>query len=291
MEFGIVLRQPSSWEDMRAAAVAADDAGFDSVWVVDHLVGVRPGDGILEAWTVLAALAASTSRVGIGAQVLCQSFRSPSLLAKMATTLDLVSGGRLRFLIGTGWKAGEYEAFGYPFPPPGRRVAELAEAVTILRGMWDSGGQPFTATGEYYRVTDVRNLPAPSRRIPLGIGGVGPRMIRLAARVADEWNCTASALPDYDRLRQIADDASAGHGRRLRRSLHLGYAPGKADVSTVDRFHPELGLRGSVQQMVDRVGELAAAGVDGIYGIPADRRAAEAIAAALPQLRAAAAKG
>jgi alkanesulfonate monooxygenase SsuD/methylene tetrahydromethanopterin reductase-like flavin-dependent oxidoreductase (luciferase family) len=289
MEFGVTLRQITDWAQLRAAATAAEDAGFDSVWVVDHLLASPARAGILEAWTVLPALAATTSRVGLGTLVTCQSFRSPGLLAKMATTVDEIAGGRLRFLIGAGWKREEYDAFGYDFPPPGQRVEQLTEALEVLRGLWDAGEEPFSYRGRHVRVQEALNLPAPRRRIPIGVGGAGPRVVRLTAAVADEWNCPAAALADYDRLRRLADDTAAEHGRQLRRTAQIAFAPGDDDAPSVAPFSPELGLRGSTQQMVDRVGELAAAGVTGLYGMPAGRRAIDAVAAALPELRAAAA--
>jgi hypothetical protein len=189
-EFGVILPQfATTWEDLERFARRAEDAGFDSVWAVDHLIGFpRPEDGILEAWTVMSALAAATSRISIGAQVLCQSFRSPALLAKMATTLDLISGDRLRFLVGAGWLEAEYRAFGYPFPPAGDRVAQLEDTVRICRGMFDAGTEAFSYQGRAHSVSDVTNVPAPNRRIPIGIGAVGDRMLDLVARFGDEWN-------------------------------------------------------------------------------------------------------
>ncbi|HZT65039.1 MAG TPA: LLM class flavin-dependent oxidoreductase [Acidimicrobiales bacterium] len=289
MEFGVVVRQVGTgWEGTRRAAEAVEEAGFDSVWLIDHLLGFPPQAGILEAWTALSGLAVATSRVGLGAQVFCQSFRQPALLAKMATTLDLISGGRLHFLVGAGWWEEEYRAFGYQFPPPGVRVGEVEDAVRVLRGLWDAGDRPFTYEGRHARVVDALNLPAPERRIPIGVGGAGPRMLDLAARLADEWNCPAAALPAYPQLRQTLETALADAGRSIRRSCQIVFAPGDADVSGLAAFNPDLGLRGSTQQMVDRVGELSAMGIDGLYGMPAGRRAIDAVAEALPELRAAA---
>ena len=289
MEFGVVVRQVGTdWEGTRANALRAEEAGFDSIWLIDHLLGFPPQAGILEAWTVLSGLAAVTSRVGLGAQVFCQSFRPPGLLAKMSTTLDLMSGGRLHFIVGAGWWEDEYRQFGYDFPAPGTRVAELEDAVHVLRGLWDAGGEPFSYEGPHTSVAGAVNLPAPARRIPLGIGGAGPRMLRLAARLADEWNCPAAALPAYAELRSTLDAALERNGRNVRRSLQIVFAPGDSDPSGLAAFNPDLGLRGSVQQMVDRVGELAAMGVDGLYGMVAGRRGFDGVAEALPELRVAA---
>lgn len=116
----------------------------------------------------MSALAGVTSRIGIGAQVLCQSFRPPAVLAKMATTLDLVSDGRSRFLVGAGWFEQEYEAFGLPFPSAGARVSELEDTVRICRGMFDAAPEPFDYRGTKHSVREVYNVPPPQRRIPIG---------------------------------------------------------------------------------------------------------------------------
>src|SRR2546423_13136724 len=112
---------------------------------------------------MLSALASLTTRVGRGAQVFCQSFRNPALMAKMATTLDLVSGGRLHFLLGAGWFQAEYEGFGYEFPPAGVRFEETRDYVVILRGMRVGGTAPFTDGGKHYSVKAVINRPPPRR--------------------------------------------------------------------------------------------------------------------------------
>lgn len=290
MEFGVVLPQVGGdWERIKRFALLAEDGGLDSVWVVDHLIGFPPQAGIHEAWTIMSALAGVTERVGIGAQVLCQSFRNPALLAKMATTLDLVSGGRLRLLLGAGWLEAEYQAFGYPFPTAGQRVAELEDTIRICRGMFDAQGRAFTHDGQHHRVDEVMNVPPPERRIPVGVGGTGPRMLDLIARLADEWNTPAMALPRYAELRTAVDERLAAQGRQLRRSTQIVFSPGDRTVPDgLQMFKPDHGLRGSRDQMVDRVGELAALGIQGLYGFVAGEAALEDLAASLPELRAAA---
>lgn len=289
LEFGVMLPQlDAGWDATRRFARRAEEAGLDSVWVVDHVLGIPPEKGILEAWTVMSAVAGVTDRVGIGALVLCQSFRSPGLLAKMATTLDLVSDGRLRFVIGAGWYEAEYGAFGLPFPSAGQRVAETEDAVRVCRGMFDAGVEPFTYEGPHHSVRGVVNVPPADRRIPLGVGGTGDRMLDLTARLADEWNCPAAALGRYDERRSTFDERVAEHGRDVRRSTQIVFAPGARELPPFfDMFRPDLGIRGSRAQMVQRVGELTAAGLTGFYGFVPDDRALDELAEALPDLRAA----
>jgi probable F420-dependent oxidoreductase len=188
-----------SWPAIRDLARQAEAGGVDSVWVYDHLVFRLQGEttGIHEAWTLLAAIAAVTERVEIGTIVLATSFRNPALLAKMATTLDDVSGGRLILGVGCGWHEPEYAAFGYPFD---HRVDRFAEALAILAPLLREGTVTFA--GDYYRAEDCVILPrGPRDRIPLLVAAKGPRMLRLTAVHADAWNTAWFGVPD-DRLAQ-----------------------------------------------------------------------------------------
>lgn len=289
LEFGIVLPHwGATWPETERFAGMVEDRGFDSIWVIDHLLGFPPQVGVFEAWTTLSALAAVTTRVGIGAQVVCQSFRSPALLAKMATSLDLVSGGRLRFLVGAGWHEPEYRAFGYDFPSPGRRVEELEDTLAICRAMFDAGDGPVTYEGRHHRVEAVVNLPAPQRRIPIGVGAVGDRMLELVARFADEWNVPSLVLGSYAERSAVLERCLEVTGRSVRRSAQIVFSPGPAEPSPHLRFFkPELGIRGSRSEMADRTGELATLGIRGFYGYVADEQALDALADALPELRSA----
>jgi alkanesulfonate monooxygenase SsuD/methylene tetrahydromethanopterin reductase-like flavin-dependent oxidoreductase (luciferase family) len=192
-------RMPS-WEDVRAFAAHAEDAGLDAVWVCDHFLSGGPGlppEGIHEGWTILSALAASTSRVELGQLVMCVSFRNPALLAKMAVTADDVSGGRVLLGLGAGWYDPEYEAFGYPTD---HRVGRLEEALQIICPLLR--GEAVTFAGRYHDVHDGALLPSPARRIPVLVAGDGERMLRLTARYADAWN-TAWFREPNDRLRDL----------------------------------------------------------------------------------------
>lgn len=202
-----------SWPEVRAYAQAAEAAGLDSVWMFDHFFHVRD-DGTVqqmyESWTILSAIAAVTERIALGTLVMCGTFRNPGLLAKMAATLDEVSGGRLILGIGAGWYDREHDAFGFPTD---RRGSRYAETLTIVRRLLD--GERVTFDGEFHRLRDAVLAPAPTRRIPILVAGDGPRVLRLAARHADAWNDNGFGLPD-ERLHAVLgklDDALEAEGR------------------------------------------------------------------------------
>jgi probable F420-dependent oxidoreductase len=192
-----------AWPTIRDLARRAEAGGADSVWVYDHLIFRLdgPASGIHEAWTLLSAVAAATERVELGTIVLATSFRNPALLAKMATTLDAISGGRLVLGVGCGWHEPEYRAFGYPFD---HRVDRFEEALEVIGPLLREGAVTFV--GDYYQVEDCVILPrGPRPRIPLLVAAKGPRMLRLTARHADAWNTAWFGMPD-DRLRQRLAD-------------------------------------------------------------------------------------
>ena len=189
IKFGVTLPQfGATWPEVKELALAIEEAGFHSVWVADHFFGVGSGDP-LEAWTEMTAVAAVTRRVELGFLVLCNSYRPPALLAKMATTLDQIADGRLVLGYGAGWFVMEYEAYGYDFPPIAVRLAHLEEGLRILKAMWTEDAPTFR--GRHYRIDGARCLPRPVRRPhpPILIGGAGEKvLLRLAARYADIWN-------------------------------------------------------------------------------------------------------
>ncbi len=156
------------WPEYVAMARAAEEAGFDSIWIGDHLLyrgDGRPERGPWEAWTLLSAMAAVTTRVELGPLVACAGFHPPGLLAKMAATIDEVSGGRFRLAVGAGWNEPEFAAFGIPFD---RRVARFEEAFAILAPLL--AGERVTARGRHWSADDAVLLPAPARRVPIMVG-------------------------------------------------------------------------------------------------------------------------
>jgi probable F420-dependent oxidoreductase len=210
MRFGLSLPQygfsfPSgqiSFADATGWARRAEHLGFDSVWVSDHFFysfaryGADPSPiASLEPLTTLAGVAAVTDRVRLGTLVLCAAFRHPALLAKAATSIDLVSGGRLDLGLGAGWFAEEFEAFGYRFGSAGERFAVLEESVEVLEQLL--GGEAVTYDGPTVTLREAVLRPAPDRPPPLWVGGKGgPRLLRLAARLADGWNVVWRMSPE-----------------------------------------------------------------------------------------------
>jgi alkanesulfonate monooxygenase SsuD/methylene tetrahydromethanopterin reductase-like flavin-dependent oxidoreductase (luciferase family) len=173
-------------------ALLAEDVGFDSVWLPDHLLfrfkvrfGLEVRLGAWECWSMLCALAASTRRVELGTIVCCTAFRSPALLARMADTVEEISGGRLILGLGAGWHEPEFDAFGFPYD---RRVSRFEEAVTIIATLLRQGQIDFH--GRYYQALDCSlRPPGQARTGPrLMIGTTGERMLRLTAQFADLWN-------------------------------------------------------------------------------------------------------
>jgi len=169
----------------------AEALGYDSAWLDDHFYGVAttPSDDSPECWTLMAALARETTRLRFGTLVVCNSYRHPPLLAKMAATLDQVSDGRLEFGLGAGWFEQEYVAYGYQFPPIAERLARLSEALQICRSMWTA--EQTTFRGRHYRVESAWCNPKPVQRPhpPIMIGGGGEQvLLRLVAEHADRWN-------------------------------------------------------------------------------------------------------
>jgi F420-dependent oxidoreductase-like protein len=273
-----------TYEEILAIANDARAAGFTRLWVSDHLF--NDADAVatdcLEAWTLLAALAVKTEGIRIGAMVTCQSYRNPAFLAKIAADVDVMSGGRLEFGVGAGWKEIEYRAYGYPFPDGPTRVTQLIETLEICTTMWTE--QRATFHGKHYRIDGALCSPKPRQRpLPIWIGGSKPRVMRAAARYASAFNFNlgVSARPDSLKAAMRDLDAICESLRRdpstLLRSSFLmatvGSTPARSDAllkefaarqetapARILEQRPGL-LRETPERVLSRLREYAALGV------------------------------
>lgn len=219
MRFGLFVPQgwrldlvgidPSQqWQTMLDIATVADQGPWESIWVYDHFhtVPVPTDEATHEAWSLMAAYAAATSRVRLGQMCTCMGYRNPAYLAKQAATIDIISGGRVEMGIGAGWYEHEWKAYGYGFPRAGERIAMLDEGVQIMSQMWREGTA--TLDGKHYQVDGAicRPLPLQDNGIPLWIAGGGEKKtLRIAAQHASYTNFDGT--PDvFDRKSQILAD-------------------------------------------------------------------------------------
>jgi alkanesulfonate monooxygenase SsuD/methylene tetrahydromethanopterin reductase-like flavin-dependent oxidoreductase (luciferase family) len=248
------------WPAIRSFARAAEAQGLDSVWMFDHLFDQTEAgsiQGMHEAWTIVSAVAASTERVEIGTLVLCTSFRSPGITAKMAVSADEVSAGRLILGLGAGWHDPEYDAFGFPRD---HRVARFEESLRIITPLLR--GERVTVTGRYHRTRDARLFPPARRTIPILVAGEGPRMLRLAARHADAWNTAWYGVPDDRLARQLAalngalEDEGRDPGTMAKTVGMVVRDPGVDAPAEEDEF------AGSVEELADAIEAYARLGID-----------------------------
>jgi alkanesulfonate monooxygenase SsuD/methylene tetrahydromethanopterin reductase-like flavin-dependent oxidoreductase (luciferase family) len=223
LRFGICTDQNLPFETLVERWQYFERLGLDSVWDCDHFnQPSRPDGPYFESWTLLAALAARTTRIRVGVLVSSNTFRHPALLAQQAVTLDHVSNGRLELGLGAGWFVPEHERFGLPFPPPGERVGRFREAVEIVDSLLRHEATTFE--GRYYRLTEASVRPAPLQkpRPPLTLGAHRPRMLRICAEYADSWN-SFGTVEEMRERNELLDQACAAVGREpreIRRSFY-----------------------------------------------------------------------
>jgi F420-dependent oxidoreductase-like protein len=209
----------------------ADELGFHSIATYDHFYGLIDHTApTLEAWTSLAAMAAVVRRARVSCMVTGVTYRHPAVLAKMAVTVDHISGGRLDFGLGAGWHEAEHRGYGIEFPSAGTRVAMLDEALTLIKRLWAE--ESVTFEGRFYTLRDALCEPKPLQRPrpPIVIGGEKPKMLRAVARHADEWNVPSHGdVDEWIRISADLDQACAEIGRNpseIRRSVQLFVQPG-----------------------------------------------------------------
>lgn len=270
-----------------------EQVGFDSVWVGDHLLyrdEVKGARGPWEAWTTLAGLAAATSRIALGPLVACTSFHNPAMLAKLAATVDEISGGRLILGLGAGWNETEYRAYGFPFD---RRVARFAEAFTIIRSLLRHGTVDFA--GEFYQARDCELQPRPRPGgPPLMVGSIGDRMLALTMPYVDSWNAwyswTGNRPAGVAPLRDKVDAACTAAGRNPaevgRTVAVLVRLPGAAGRREVDPAEPAAPLQGSPDEIAEALRAYAREGVSHLQLVidPITEGSIEALAPVLEKL-------
>jgi probable F420-dependent oxidoreductase len=307
MRFGLSLPQygfslpggaPITFDQMAAWARRAEAMGFDSVWISDHFFysfaryGADPSPiSSLEPLTAIAGLAGVTEHIRLGTLVLGAPFRHPSIVAKMATTIDGLSRGRLDLGIGAGWLGEEFTAFGYPFGSVKDRFERLEETLQVLHAL--SSGRSVSFDGPTVSLREARLLPAPVQgRLPIWVGGKGgPRLLRLAARYADGWNSVWRWTPEaFGERMAYAREACEHEGRdpaSFRSSVGLYSLIGEDDRAFAGAFEraaatmPGAAMRGedpaswrsdtlsgTPDQVIDRIGAFEAAGAEEIIVAP-----------------------
>jgi F420-dependent oxidoreductase-like protein len=272
---------------MRKLAQAADAGPFESIWVYDHFhtTPVPTEESTYEAWSLMAAFAASTTRVRLGQMCTCMAYRNPAYLAKVAATIDVVSGGRVEMGIGAGWYEHEWRAYGYGFPRAGERLGMLDEGVQIMRQLWTEGSA--TLDGKYYQVDGAigRPLPVQDGGIPLWIAGGGEqKTLRIAAKYANYTNF-AAANGGFQRKSEILARHCLEVGTdfdAIVRSTNFNVVIGETEKDVADKlawikahYEPLVppeeverylglysnGLAGTPEQIIERLTEFKAQGL------------------------------
>ena len=278
VRFGLNIRRPT-FAEVKAQALAGEAAGFDTLTFSD-----RPPENNIEGWTLASAIGALTERVALAHSTLNVPLRNPALLAKMASGLDAITGGRALLILGAGAAEQHFTSYGIPVGPPAERFRALREAVTILRGVWTQ--PPFSYQGKVYHVEAAEAPPAPVNGVvPIWIGALGPQMLAYTGRVADGWLKNGGWPASTDQMRDLVAQLEAGaeragrDGRAVRRCLNLAAAvadsPAEAerirDNLDPRQFIGRAGVFGAADQVLNELGEMRVAGADTFHiQFPAD---------------------
>jgi alkanesulfonate monooxygenase SsuD/methylene tetrahydromethanopterin reductase-like flavin-dependent oxidoreductase (luciferase family) len=264
-----------TWEQWVALARACEDAGFEGLFRSDHYAGLRAPGGSLDAWATLSALAVITDRIQLGSLVSPATFRHPSVLARMVSTVSHVSGGRVELGFGAGWYEADHVEHGIAFPPVGERLALVAEQLEIIRLSWQA--EPFEFTGRHYQLRGAHPEPKPLGKVNVIVGGSArPGTVASAVRFADEYNTAFVPPREAGARRAAVDEACARAGRApLTFSLMTGCAVGEDRAALARRlkrleglagYHglpdPDTVIQGTVSEALERLGEYADAGVE-----------------------------
>jgi alkanesulfonate monooxygenase SsuD/methylene tetrahydromethanopterin reductase-like flavin-dependent oxidoreductase (luciferase family) len=250
VQFGANLPQGGfDYDAVKRTALECEEQGFDFVWIADHFQDTTPSKPYLEGWTTLSALAAETNRIRLSTVLANNLFRHPSLLAKMSSTLDIVSHGRLNLGIGAGWYSEECASFGIPFPKPLERIQRLEETFEIVKRLWTL--DTVTFQGKYYSLTEAVMNPKPVQKphppIWTGIMHGKRRMLMVIAKHADVWTISSLYLPtpkEYQEMKMALDEACRQVGRdpdQIQQALGVGCVIAEDEPSLrvkVERFKP-----------------------------------------------------
>lgn len=285
-EFGVFINpERSNYSLIKDEVQTSERFGFNSVWLSDHVFGLvgSPSNPFFECWTTCSALTAETSKIKLGQLVLCNPFRHPSLLAKMGSTLDSISNGRLILGLGTGWAQNEFKAYGYPFEKPATRVRRVSEAAQIIKLMWTN--QKASFKGRYYDVEDAYCFPQPIQKPhpPVMIAGSGEQLtLKTVARHADWSNFSAwlGSPKDFsgkvDVLSKHCDKVDRDIGE-ITKSFAVYVLIGEDRKEAEEKeayfnetmmkrwgpgFNRNSPLRGTPEDVVSQIGEYREAGVD-----------------------------
>lgn len=272
IQFGISLASGSRDKSKRGEytanlqkALDLATGHFHSAWFVDHMQ--FDDADLMEGWTAVSYLAALNPQFMWGHAVICQSFRNPALLGKMAATLQFMSGGRFILGVGAGWKEDEYKAYGYDFPSPGVRVEQLDETLQIVKALWTQ--ERATFVGKHYRVEEAWCEPKPDPMPTIMVGGSKPRMLRLVARHADWWNVSWTRIEDYRQQVEECERACAEVGRdpsTLRRTWFggctVGHTEDEVQQLTGGRMKAGDAFVGTPAQVIEQMRPFVELGVD-----------------------------
>ena len=268
-KFSVWPSPERSWTDVRDLAVYADQHGWYSLWYADHFMpndetGITKDGDVFECWSMIAAIAAVTERLRIGSLVSPTTFRHPTVLANTAATIDQISHGRLTLGIGAGWQINEHLAYGVDLLEGKDRVDRFEEAIQIIVSMLTNDRTNFT--GRHFSITDATCQPKPVQsKLPIMVGTGGPRMSKIAARHADEWNTWGNVATATERIEtfQQGCDAVGRDSQDIHKSVQamFFFADDQALVEKLTKIAPsDRSIIGSNDHIVDHVGQLIALG-------------------------------
>lgn len=257
LRFGVQIENHLGigYDGVKKIALEAEKSGFDGLFICDHLMGRNPdtfNQPCLDPWVTLGALGQVTRKINLGTLVSAVGFRYPSLLAKMAATVDHVSGGRLTLTIGAGWHEPEYKAYGIPFPPVGIRMEQLREAVQIIRAMWSEDSATFD--GKSFKIDQAWCYPRPlSPKIWIG-GGGEKTLLRIVADLADGWNAVGLSVDEYAHKIDILRSFCEKSGRNLNILERSYYGPcvvGRNETEFRESFNKHYGQYRKTEESIE----------------------------------------